>query len=338
MPLNLYVDGPRWRDHLTSTAATNPGIIPVAKGNGYGFTVGRLARRAEWLGVDTIAVGTYAEVAEVRQRFSGSILVLEPWRPFLPAVTSDDQVIHTVGRAEDVEVLANREDSPRVVLEALTSMRRHGFVLDELAALTESVRGVRVEGHAVHLPLGQGHVTEVDAILAAAPASRWFVSHLTHDELDELRARHPAVEFRPRIGTELWLGDREALTARATVMDAHPVRRGDEAGYRRRKMSKDGTLLVVSGGTAHGVGLEAPKSAVSVRQRAVAMARGGLEATGRALSPYTVGGKQRWFVEPPHMQVSLVFVPAGVAAPAVGDEVEVQVRYTTTHFDEVIVS
>ena len=338
MPLTLYVDGPRWREYLTSTAAANPGIIPVAKGNGYGFTVGRLARKAEWLGVDTIAVGTYAEVADVRQRFSGSILVMEPWRPFLPDVNYDDRVVHTVGRATDAAALAQRDGSPRVVLEALTSMRRHGFDVDEFGAPGRSVRGLRVEGHAVHLPLGNGHVAEVERILAAAPSRQWFVSHLTREELHELRARHSDVEFRPRIGTALWLGEPEALSARATVMDAHPVRRGDEAGYRRRKMRKDGTLLVVSGGTAHGVALEAPTPASSARQRAVAVARGGLEATGRALSPYIVDGKQRWFVEPPHMQVSLVFVPASVAAPAVGDEIDVQVRYTTTLFDAVVIS
>ena len=31
----------------------------MVKGNGYGFGVGRLARKAEWLGCDTLAVGTY---------------------------------------------------------------------------------------------------------------------------------------------------------------------------------------------------------------------------------------------------------------------------------------
>ena len=38
------------------------------------------------------------------------------------------------------------------------------------------------------------------------------------------------------------------------------------------------------------------------------------------------------------MQVSLVFVPAAVSAPSVGDEVEVQVRLTTTTFDDVVIS
>jgi hypothetical protein len=38
------------------------------------------------------------------------------------------------------------------------------------------------------------------------------------------------------------------------------------------------------------------------------------------------------------MQVSLVFVPDGVPVPAVGDEVDVQVRFTTTTFDHVVIS
>ena len=49
MSLILTVDGPRWRAHLESVAAAHPGIVPVAKGNGYGFTLARLARKAQWL-------------------------------------------------------------------------------------------------------------------------------------------------------------------------------------------------------------------------------------------------------------------------------------------------
>ena len=44
MSLTLTVDGPRWREHLLAVARANPGIVPVAKGNGYGFGIGRLAR------------------------------------------------------------------------------------------------------------------------------------------------------------------------------------------------------------------------------------------------------------------------------------------------------
>ncbi len=337
MPLTLYVDGPRWREHLTRTTAASPGLVPVAKGNGYGFTVARLARRAEWLGADTIAVGRYREVAEVEKRFSGSILVLEPWRPFYDAPT-DKRIIHTVGRKADLEALSGRDDRPRVVLEGLTSMGRHGFTPEALAHASRATQGVRIQGHALHLPLGGGHLAEVERWLAAAPAARWFVSHLTQGELHCLSERHSDVDFRPRVGTGLWLGDRAALRTLATVTDSHGVRRGDRVGYRQRKIHMDGRVLVVSGGTSHGIGLEAPAAAASTRQRAVSLARGGLEATGRALSPYVIAGKQRWFVEPPHMQVSLVFLPASVTAPAIGDEVEVQVRFTTTTFDAVHIS
>jgi Alanine racemase, N-terminal domain len=338
MPLTLYVDGPRWRGHLSSTLGETPGLIPVAKGNGYGFTIGRLARRAQWLGVDTIAVGTYAEVSEVEKRFAGDILVLEPWRPFLPDLRHEARIIHTVGRAADLTALGARGDTPRVVLEALTSMRRHGFAADEMGEAARSARGVRVEGHALHLPLGVGHQIEVERWLALAPAARWFVSHLTPEELTLLRSEHAEIDFRPRVGTGLWLGDRGALSARATVHDVHPVKPGDRVGYRQRRVMKSGSVLVISGGTSHGIALEAPTAAASIRARAVSVARGGLDAAGRALSPYSVDGKQRWFVEPPHMQVSLVFVPDGAAVPQVGDEVEVQVRFTTTQFDHVRIS
>ncbi|WP_447644150.1 alanine racemase [Nocardioides zeae] len=82
MSLVLNVDGPVWREHLQSFAAAHPGLVPVLKGNGYGFGLGRLARKSAWLGVDTIAVGIHEELGEVANRFDGSLLVLTPWRPF----------------------------------------------------------------------------------------------------------------------------------------------------------------------------------------------------------------------------------------------------------------
>ena len=75
--------------------------------------------------------------------------------------------------------------------------------------------------------------------------------------------------------------------------------------------------------------------AASLRQRAVALAKGGLEAAGWALSPFYVGGRQRWFAEPPHMQCSMIWLPPNVKAPVVGDELDVDVRFTTTSFDQI---
>jgi alanine racemase len=337
VPLTLYVDGPRWRDHLRSTADAIPGLVPVAKGNGYGFTVAGLARRAEWLSADLIAVGTYREVAYVERRFSGDIMVLEPWRPFL-AAPHERRIIHTVGRLEDLAALGATADRPRVALEALTSMRRHGLEPSDLKEALGSHPGVRIEGLALHLPLGGGHVDEVDRWLSAATPQRCFVSHVTGTELDALRIAHPAVEFRPRVGTDLWLGAREALAPRATVLDVHKVARGDRIGYRQRKVMRDAYVVVVSGGTAHGIALEAPSPASGPRQRAVSVAKGGLEAAGRALSPFRVRGRRRWFAEPPHMQVSLLLLPGSETSPDVGDEIPVDVRMTTTTFDRIVIS
>ena len=74
MSVVLHVDGERWRAHLRAVAEARPGLVPVVKGNGYGFGNGRLARRAHWLGVDTVAVGTYAELDDVVTRFDGDLL------------------------------------------------------------------------------------------------------------------------------------------------------------------------------------------------------------------------------------------------------------------------
>jgi alanine racemase len=358
--LTLHVDGDRWRAHLKSMLSRHPAIVPVAKGNGYGFGVPRLARKAEWLGVDTLAVGTYPEVPEATARFPGSVMVLSPWRRFEKQMVFGPNVIHTVGRLEDLVLLAAREDRPRVVLERMTSMRRHGFSARELRQASGLIStkarpwakggglirgaGVQVEGVAIHLPMSHGsHMPEMerlmtDIVAAGLPTNRVFVSHLTDAELDTVRTAYPDFEFRPRIGTQLWLGDRGALRVSATILDCHAVERGDLFGYRGRTAPRSGTILVVSGGTAHGIGLEAPASGVSLKQRAATIAKGGLDAAGFVRSPYTIDGKQRLFAEPPHMQASMLFLPHGAHVPEVGDEVGVRVRYTATTFDETEIS
>ena len=354
MPLTLHVDGDRWRSHLRSVVDTEPGTVPVIKGNGYGFGRGSLARRAEWLGVDTIAVGQYDELASVDSRFGGSLLVLTPWRAFHAAAAplsgrEGARVIHTVGRAEDLRDLLHRSDlpgaGPRVVLELLTSMRRHGFSGAELRQVADTAMGnLSVEGVALHLPLtaesGESHLGEVDRLLndvvAADLETRTiWVSHLSPAELGDLRTRWPDFVFRPRTGTGLWLGDRGALQVRATVLDVHEISRGEHYGYRGRQAPRKGHLVIVAGGTSHGIGLEAPLGEQSMRSRAASVARGGLDAAGFVRSPFSIAGKPRLFAEPPHMQASMLFLPASVTPPPVGDEVPVRVRYTTTDVDEV---
>jgi alanine racemase len=203
--------------------------------------------------------------------------------------------------------------------------------------LLNALDRIRFEGWSLHFPMGAGgtsaNIREAQELAKAARAVRpgaLWVSHIPQQKLTDL-----GEDVKLRMGTGLWLGDRGALTVRATVLDVHSVRRGERVGYRQRRVAGDGHILVVSGGTAHGVGLEAPTAAATVRQRAIAMAKGSLDAAGMALSPFTIEGKQRWFAEPPHMQASMLFLPSSVAPPAVGDEVGVDVRMTTTSFDKV---
>lgn len=62
------VDGDHWRAHLREVADQTPGLVPVAKGNGYGLGLASLARRADWLKADTLAVGGYEELPALRRQ------------------------------------------------------------------------------------------------------------------------------------------------------------------------------------------------------------------------------------------------------------------------------
>jgi hypothetical protein len=175
-----------------------------------------------------------------------------------------------------------------------------------------------------------------EAVTELTEAASLWVSHLDDVELASLRRALPDIALFPRIGTRLWLGDRGALVARGTVLAVHGVSKGQTSGYRQRRASRDGAVVVVGGGTAHGVAMQAPSAVTSMRQRGVVAGTGILDAAGRALSPFHIGDGQVWFAEPPHMQVSLVRVPRGIALPAVGDEIDVDVRLTGITPDRVV--
>jgi alanine racemase len=77
MPLTLYVDLAAWHQHLKAKVAEDPDLVPVAKGNGYGFTVPLLARTAAGPGVERIAVGSAQDATAVLPVFPGEVLVLD---------------------------------------------------------------------------------------------------------------------------------------------------------------------------------------------------------------------------------------------------------------------
>jgi len=344
MTLTLYVDGPRWRAHLASVAAGTPGLVPVVKGNGYGFGRALLAAEAERLDAPALAVGQPDEVADVRPHFRRDVLVMGPHLPGVDATPEpSDDVVRTVATLDGLRALAGH----RVVVELTSSMHRFGLATAELDAAVDDLDQVRLEGFALHLPLepfARGVVDEVSRAVGYLPTARgaagrrMWVSHLGPGDIDTLRQRHVDVTFRVRVGTRLWLGDPAAAVVRATVLAVHRLRRGERYGYYQRRVSRDGWLVVVSGGTSHGIAMQAPGAAATARQRARSVAEGGLEAIGRALSPYRIGGARRWFAEPPHMQVSMLWLPGVEDPPAVGSELDVDVRATTTTPDRVQVS
>lgn len=338
MTFDLHIDAERWEAHLDRFAARVPGLVPVVKGNGYGLGRDLIAGQAARLGVRQIAVGTYHEAPAALAAFPGDVLVMTPWRPYIEAVY-DDRVIHTVGRLDDLRALGSR-GAARVVIEGETSMARHGFDRHELADVVAATGDLQVEGFGIHLPLVATNLAEADAwagrlLTSQLTTTTLYVSHLNPDDLAELRERRPDLDIRARVGTALWLGDLDALHIRSTVLDVHRVARGEPVGYRQRPVPRDGALLVLAGGTSHGIGLEAPRAMQSTVQRGKRLAKGGLEAAGRALSPFIIDGKHRWFAEPPHMQSSFVLVPDSAVIPEPGDTVRATVRFTTTTFDSV---
>ena len=168
MALTLHVDAARWRAHLSATLAANPGLIPVVKGNGYGFgldlLVAECARLHGSAGVGMIAVGTYAEAPLALAAFPGDVLVMEPYRPVihdaLPHL-GDGALVHTITHGPDLDELAGRVGRPRVVVEGLSSMNRHGIPAEWMQPALDALAPCDLLGLSLHLPLGSGHVAEV---------------------------------------------------------------------------------------------------------------------------------------------------------------------------------
>ena len=219
-------------------------------------------------------------------------------------------------------------------------MRRHGFSAAGLREAGELRPAIPRRGGRVHLPLAglpRGRGAAADDRRGRRRAAHQGDLRLAPDRGrgGQPAASYPDFFFRPRIGTELWLGDPDALRVRATVLDTHPVERGDgtatAAGVAPPGHHRGGLRR-----TSHGIGLESPPAA-SLRTGRPPGARG--SGRGRVVrSPYLVDGKHRLFAEPPHMQASMLFLPHGSRVPQIGEEVAVRVRHTATAFDEVLPS
>jgi D-serine deaminase-like pyridoxal phosphate-dependent protein len=333
MTFSLEVSADRWRAHCRQVFAryTESGaeVVPVIKANGYGLGQVALAREAHALGARTVAIGTVFEAAEMLANFPGDIVVLEPFQPADAAATAEwsrlageERLIATLASASAATALPTHR---RAMLELESEMHRFGF------ADLDSMPMVRAEGITTHLPL-RGRPADLKSVAERCGRTlRLSVSHLPPAEVARLAA---STNLSYRVGTELWLGDRSAINAFGTVLE---VRRADGSpiGYHQNKAGRGRRYAVVSGGTAHGVGLEAPPASRTFRQRAVPVAKGILSAMGRSRSPFSVAGRKLDFVEPPHQHVSMVWLNRGDEVK-VGDRLSVEVRFTITHADAVL--
>lgn len=329
MPLSLHVDGQKWRSHLSQMASAKPGLVPVIKGNGYGFGLELLAAESTRLGIETIAVGLASEVAKVRTAFAGEIIILSP--DHVSSGLTDPKIIQTVS---SLEVLQSIDVSVNLIVEILTPLNRHGIEVSEInRALTIiKERGLKLQGFTLHLPIAKIDDKWISSTFNLLPdGSNVWISHL--HRADRVRQEFPKLIFRERIGTALWLGADSALEARATVLENRKIQ--GVAGYQQRPAR--GNVIVASGGTAHGIGLTAPQNDFSLLGRIKIIARALESAFGRMRSPYRLDGKTLDFLESPHMQCSLL-ICSGSTQPKPGDELKVRVRYTTTTFDQIIFS
>jgi len=329
MPLSLHVDGQKWRSHLNQMLSAKPGLVPVIKGNGYGFGLELLAAESTRLGVETIAVGLASEVAKVRTAFAGEIVVLSPDQ--VTGDLTDSKVVQTVS---NLEVLQSIDANTNVIVELLTPLNRHGIEVSEInhALTIIKDRGLKLRGFTLHLPIVKIDSKWISATLNLLPeGSIVWISHLYG--ADRVKKEFAKLIFRERIGTALWLGADSSLEARATVLENRKI--SGTAGYQQRPAR--GNVIVASGGTAHGIGLSAPQNDFSPLGRIKIIARAIEVALGKMRSPYRHAGKTLDFLEAPHMQCSLL-ICSGSNQPKPGDELKVRVRYTTTTFDQIIFS
>jgi alanine racemase len=303
--IRLSVRTAVWRSHVAQFANEVDGLVPVVKGNGYGFGRRRLAEVAAEF-CDTVAVGTIHELAGLPSSLTPVVLT-----PSLiaPVSAGEADPILTVGRAEHVAALDGW--GGRVIVKIATSMRRFG---SDDRALVDIARaaGLDVVGVSLHPPLAGTDADRSSEIVAALEGLDSSIPvWLSHLGPDAYRSLPKGREYRLRVGTSLWHGDKSALELHADVLDARGVRAGERAGYRLGEVAGDGHLVMIGAGTANGV---TPL------------------ADGR--SPFHFARTRLELHEPPHMHTSMAFVRAHDPLPEIGDWIDLQRPLHMTTVDE----
>ena len=377
MTFSLNVNAAKFRGHLVSVmnsyATSGAELVPVIKGNGYGFGRDLLADEASRLGCNRIAIGTVWELGQALADFAGQILVLEPFNSSdAPAVEKWRQHLeHNAARiivtVSKVDLAAVRSAGAKdIYLEGKTSLSRFGILPYDMQSIS-NFDDLNVLGLSLHLPIVQAAhkvdaTTEISSAFDGAALSQsmtetwnWIVlyqemstkfslpkhlslSHVSEDQVKSLKKMVQSynfdLEIEVRVGTKLWLGEPSALQATGTVLQIHEITHQQTVGYQQIATGTNKRLIVVSGGTAHGVAMAAPSNARSLRKKGVAIAEGFSQAIVKVRSPFSCNGRNLDFVEPPHMQVSMLW--SNDMSIAVGDELNCNVRNSTSNFDCVL--
>lgn len=344
MSLTLYVNNNYWTNSLKNVLnAYENSLIPVIKGNGYGIGKSNLAKKSQELGLTEIAIGTIFEAQEIINSDFNQIIVMDPIKDLDKNAFDELKKINDkrlVLTLSDIKDATNLENTP-VIVEVLTSMKRFGLTANDLKTLTN----YQILGLSLHLPIENstnGKITEVknwlkiyEEILPQAKKVV-YLSHLSKEEFLKIKKEFPNFVFKLRLGTKFWLNDLNNFQIKSTVLAVHDVN-DENIGYRQRKIN-DNYIVIVSGGTSHGVGLQAPRSNTNLKSRITSILAGVLEAFDQTLSPFVISGKQRWFAETPHMNVSMLKLSKNITPPKVGSEITAHLRMTTTNFDSVIMN
>lgn len=316
MGLTLYVDTAAWRAMIDRVRGDFPNLIPVVKGNGYGFGRAFLAEQAAAFGAAEVAVGTVFELGAIAH-LPLRATVLTPSLD-LDKVEVPESAALTVGSFPQLEHLVRHRPRGPVVLKVMTSVRRHGFDVGDIGVALDALRsaGGVLHSVALHPPLAgsdEQRRAEIETLIDQVPdETPVTLSHLGSDHYARVRERYPKRRFAIRLGSVLWHGDKSMLALRATVIDVHEVRGGERVGYRSVAVPSDGSIVILDAGTSHGV-----------------------HPLANGDSPFHSSRRRLALVEAPHMHASLAFIPAGEPVPAVGDEVDVQRPLISTAVDRI---